>query len=115
MALNCGVSLLFRQKSTFLICTDTLYRLNIYFKYFNNFPFVNISGAFLNYPILFLPIVMLADEKFRKKLVENKIMLFYIVLLLLPLLVTVVDSLWTPWLTERYRMDIYYQQHRLYM
>lgn len=85
-------------------------RLNFFYcgEYFSNFPFVNISGAFLNYPILFLPIVMLADEKFRKKLVENKIMLFYIILLLLPLLVTVVDSLWAPWLTERYRMDIYY-------
>lgn len=77
-------------------------------KYTSTFPFVTFSGAFLNFPILLLPLMTILDEKFRNKLKENKILALYVILMLVPLMVTIMDSLWSPWLMERYRMDIYY-------
>jgi hypothetical protein len=74
----------------------------------DGFPFVAISGIFLNFPILALPFMMLFNEEFRKKLKENKLHIIYLILMILPLFVTAFDLLCSPGPGERYRMDEYY-------
>lgn len=76
--------------------------------YLDYFPYVNISGIFLNFPILFLPLMMIFNSKYKKNLKEKKIYGFYLILLLLPIVVTVFDLIYSPGPGERYRMDEYY-------
>lgn len=77
-------------------------------EYLNSFPFVNYSGVFLNFPILLIPYLIVFDEKYRKSLKTKELWGFYKILLILPLIVTIVDLLFSPGPGERYRMDIYY-------
>ena len=48
------------------------------------------------------------NEKCFNNLKKKQLNFIYIILLILPVLVTVIDSFWVPQLGERYRMDIYY-------
>ena len=71
------------------------------------FPFIRYGGAFVNFPMLllvcavFIPVV-------RKRLAQRKLYGLSLVLFFLPVLITLIDALWSPILYERYRMDIYY-------
>lgn len=47
-------------------------------------------------------------EKIREELNRKHLRYFVAGLIILPLLITVVDVLWAPYLMERYRMDIYW-------
>ena len=44
----------------------------------------------------------------RKRLSARKLSGFGLVLFVLPVLITLIDALWSPIIYERYRMDIYY-------
>lgn len=90
--------LLSKLKANFFDCNE----------YLESFPYVNISGAFINFPILFFPLMTILNEKCFNNLKKKQLNFIYIILLILPILVTVIDSFWVPQLGERYRMDIYY-------
>ncbi len=74
----------------------------------NHFPYVNYGGILLNFPILLFPYIMIFDGNFVKRIKEKKIWPLYLCLLGLPILIIVVDSLFSPFPLERYRMDVYY-------
>lgn len=76
-------------------------------KFSNQFPFVNFSGAFLNFPILLLTAGMFRPAAL-KDLRQKKLLGLMIGFLLTVLIITAMDILWTPYLLERYRMDIYF-------
>ncbi len=71
------------------------------------FPFLNHGGAFYNFPIL-----LLTAAAFTKKvgdgLRQRKLTGLMTGFAVTVLVITVMDILWTPYLLERYRMDIYF-------
>ena len=71
------------------------------------FPYLQASSVFFNFPILFFSAAMLLPTV-RKSAKKTKVMPFVFGLLVCVLAVTAVDVLWSPFLLERYRMDIYF-------
>lgn len=71
------------------------------------FPYVGFNGAFLNFPLFFLVFCALAPQA-RRHLHLCALAPFACTLSALPILVTAVDAAWSPFLQERYRLDIYY-------
>lgn len=73
-----------------------------------NFPYINYGGIILNFPILVFPYIIIYNENFRKRIKEKNMWSFYLCLLILPILIIIIDSLFSPIPLERYRMDVYY-------
>ncbi len=72
------------------------------------FPYLSFSGAWVNFPILFFAVIAMLREEVRKKLKEKRIRPFVYVLFFMPFFITMLDTMWAPFLQERYRMDIYW-------
>ena len=70
------------------------------------FPFFSSGGVFLVYPILCYIFLSVADERARNSILEKKLLGFTLSVALCPVLITVIDILWAPFLTESYRQDI---------
>lgn len=72
------------------------------------FPFLNYAGAFFNYPIF---IVILLDLSHKKiwQFIRSKQFLGVTICLIIAIFITIAaDVVWSPFLTERYHLDIYY-------
>lgn len=81
-----------------------------FFGYWNigtEFPFVSHCGALMNFPILFLIGVAIYPAT-RKSLKHHHLYGLTAVLALSVVLITLFQIMWTPYLLERYRMDIYF-------
>ena len=72
-----------------------------------SFPYVNSTSVFFNFPILFICFAILS-HKIRKEMKDSKILSFVIGLLITSFIITAMDIVWSPYLLERYRMDIYF-------
>lgn len=72
------------------------------------FPFISHNGVFINFPILVFSIFGMFSKKVRDTLKKNRLVGLTGVLFMLPVLITVIDTLWSPYILERYRMDIYW-------
>ena len=72
-----------------------------------NFPYVNHGGAFFNFPILLLCIFAFSAPA-RKLLKEHKLTPVLIGLALSIVVIIGIDILWTPYILDRYYMDIYF-------
>ena len=72
-----------------------------------DFPWTDYGGAFWNFPLLLFGPALLLPKNLRAARKKNALGTMT-VLLALPLIITVITILWAPFLTERYRMDIYY-------
>lgn len=72
------------------------------------FPFTVPGGALVNFPILAFPAAALVCKPLRRAWRERRLLGFVSALFLLPLLITVMDCLWSPAIIERYHMDIYW-------
>lgn len=72
------------------------------------FPYISLNGALINFPILIFPVIALAQENIKKEMMKSGVWDFIKILFIMPILITVVDVLWVPFLSERYRMDIYW-------
>lgn len=90
----------------------TISNLKYYFfklpRHSNIFPFINYSGIFFNYIILLIPYAVLIFIEFRKNLKDKKMYSLYLVLLILPLIIMIVEAIYSPVPLERYRTDVYY-------
>lgn len=73
-----------------------------------NFPYFQFSGAFINFPIFILSIAGLFIPTVGKQLRNRRMFAFAICMACMPVIITVLDAIWVPWLTERYRMDFYW-------
>ena len=71
------------------------------------FPFVSLSGVFVNFPILLFSLIGLGQEEIRTELAGKHLKYYVGGLIILPLFISAVDVLWGP-LFPRYRMDIYW-------
>lgn len=71
------------------------------------FPFIGHSGVFVNFPMLLL-VFEIFREDIRVGMRELKLRGYCACLFLLPFLITLLAVLWSPYLLERYRMDIYF-------
>lgn len=78
---------------------------------FNNikesFPYLQTSSVFFNFPIVMLSLIAIFPLVYQQAK-EAKILPFLLTLLLTTLVITAIDVLWSPYLLERYRMDIYF-------
>lgn len=73
----------------------------------NTFPYISFGGVFFNFPILLL-VFRLFSCNARSELRDRKFFGTVAVLIATPILITFVDVLWSPYLLERYRSDIYF-------
>ncbi len=73
----------------------------------DTFPYISFSGAFLNFPVFFL-VLNLLDRDVLRGVRKDGLSGTLLCLAVTPLLVTALDAAWTPFLMERYRLDIYY-------
>ncbi len=73
----------------------------------HDFPYIQFNGAFINFPILFF-VFFVFYKPIKEKLKDMDIKGFIYSILLVPIIVTMLDVIYSPWLLERYRMDIYF-------
>jgi hypothetical protein len=71
------------------------------------FPYLNHGGAFVNFPILFFIFGALRRES-RKGIRREKLGGTLVGFVVAAAIITVMSVLWTPYLLERYRMDMYF-------
>ena len=71
------------------------------------FPYLKHGGVYCNFPILLLTAAALKSSV-RKDLRKNHLTPLLIGLLVTIVIITALDIMWTPYLLERYRMDIYF-------
>ena len=71
------------------------------------FPFVRTNGVFLNFPILFLSLGI-ADPRAFRAMREKRLSWLVLGLAVTVLVITAFDVMWSPYLLERYRMDVYF-------
>ena len=83
--------------------------LNFYAKdsFTDSFPFIQTNGVFFNFPLL-----LFSGKIFSKQIVlvlkKHRIYLFTCLLFLIPIVISLFDIHWSPFLTERYHLDFYY-------
>lgn len=71
------------------------------------FPYVGAASVFYNFPILYLGVGMFLPGV-RQTLRNHKLLPLVYGIIVSVLVITAMDILWTPYLLERYRMDIYF-------
>ena len=71
------------------------------------FPYLQASSVFYNFPILLLGASIFLPGVFHR-LRREKLLSLIICFAVTALVITAMDILWTPYLLERYRMDIYF-------
>ena len=72
-----------------------------------NFPYLQANGVFFNFPVLILSLGLVFPPIWSKAK-KYRLLPFFLGLLAAVLVITALDILWTPYLLERYRMDIYF-------
>lgn len=71
------------------------------------FPYLSAGGVFFNFPILLMGIGLF-KAPVLKSMKQNKLLPLMIGLIIAVLMINTIDIMWTPFLLERYRMDIYF-------
>ena len=71
------------------------------------FPYLHTSSVFFNFPILLLCVGLLRSDVIRN-MRKVKLLPFVITLCATVFLISAMDIIWSPYLLERYRMDIYF-------
>jgi len=74
----------------------------------NEFPYFNYGGFLVTYPLMWLIVVYLAQDKVRETMKIDGIKAFVWFSALVPVIITLFDAYWAPELCERYRLDAYY-------
>lgn len=72
-----------------------------------DFPYVKFNGVFFNFIILII-IFLIFYKPVRVYLKKNKILSLVIVLILIPIIITSMDVVYSPFLNERYKSDFYF-------
>lgn len=73
----------------------------------DTFPYFRASSVFFNFPILLLCIGMFKSAVLNS-MRQTKLLPLVIGIFVTVLVITAMDIVWTPYLLERYRMDIYF-------
>ncbi len=91
----------------FRIVNDTISNFFAYSGMDSVFPYLRASSVFMNFPILMLSVFIIHPLVY-KKLLSTKTSYFVGGLAVSVLIITAADILWSPYFTERYRMDMYF-------
>ena len=73
----------------------------------NVFPYISATSVFFNFPILLLIFVALRP-KILKEMKQSGVLSVVCFTVLTVVIIVALDIVWTPFLLERYRMDIYF-------
>ena len=73
----------------------------------NTFPYIKTSSLFYNFPILLLCIGMFKSGA-MKEMKKTKALPFVIGIFVSVFIINAMDIVWSPYLLERYRLDIYF-------
>ena len=65
-------------------------------------------GAFVSFPILLIIIYALINRHTRGQLKKDHMMGVVAVLIIIPIIIAAMDTLWSPYFWPRYRMDVYW-------
>lgn len=98
----------FSQSNMFRILNGVFYNFVNFNSFCEGFPYVIYNGILLNFPILCFSVIGLAPEGVWKRLKEQHMRALVGTLFLIPLVIAVMDVLWSPFMTERYRTDQYW-------
>lgn len=71
------------------------------------FPYLNHGGVFFNFPLLLLAVTAFLTPV-RKTLRRQKLTPFVVTVAIAMVAITLFQVVWTPYLLERYRMDVYF-------
>lgn len=74
----------------------------------NKFPFISPGGAISNFLILIVPLTIFFNSKILARIKERKLFGLTICLFAVPIIISVIEGLWSPFLLERYHMDVYW-------
>lgn len=74
-----------------------------------DFPFISYGGALVNFPIFMLVVCGLTQESVCRRIKVIYVAPFLVTLAVVPIVITSIDIMWSPYIFERYRMDIYFQ------
>ncbi len=74
----------------------------------NTFPYFNYGGFLVTYPLMWLIVLYLVQDKVREAIKKDGIGTFVWFTALVPVIITLFDTYWAPGLCERYRLDAYY-------
>lgn len=72
------------------------------------FPYISPSGAFANFPIFLLSFIGIASKNVRIALKKQNFLRVVQALFCMPVIITIIDVIWSPSIIEEYRMDIYW-------
>ena len=98
----------FSQTKMIAVANAVLYNFVNYNPICEAFPYVIFNGILLNFPILWFAVIGLSPEGVLKRMKEQQMRAFIVMLFVIPLVIAVMDALWSPFMTERYRMDQYW-------
>lgn len=74
----------------------------------NTFPYFNYGGFLVTYPLMWLIVLYLAQDKVREAIKKDGVKALVWFTALTPVIITLFDSYWAPGLCERYRLDAYF-------
>lgn len=103
-----NVASYFTQSNMFRILNGLYYNFFALNSFCEGFPYVIFNGIFLNFPILCFSVIGLAPEGVWERLKKQQLRAFVAVLFIIPVVIAAIDVLWSPFVTERYRMDQYW-------
>lgn len=98
----------FSQTKMIAVANAVLYNFVNYNPICEAFPYVIFNGILLNFPILWFAVIGLSPEGVLKRMKEQQMRAFIVMLFVIPLVIAIMDALWSPFMTERYRMDQYW-------
>lgn len=83
---------------------------NTFFKVYSpskKFPYIRYNGVFINFPI-FLSVFGFLIPRCRRDFRAKRLRGVFIMMIVAALLIIMLDTLWTPFLLERYKTDFYF-------
>ena len=89
------------------VITETIGNFFAFVSVTEMFPYLQASSVFFNFPILLFSMVALFPPV-RECAKKTKVLPLLLGLFISVLVITAVDVLWSPYLLERYRMDMYF-------
>lgn len=101
-------SIVFDTETNLRIVNDTLMNLFGIGTLGEEFPYLYPSSVFYNFPILLLLCIGMFQPRVIKTMKRTRLFPLLLGLLAAVLVISAMDILWTPYLLERYRMDIYF-------
>lgn len=74
----------------------------------STFPYCTVNGVYINYPILIISIICMLSKNVRNAMKKNNLNFLVVMIFFASVIIIGADVIWSPYLVERYRMDVYW-------